>query len=237
MQAGGQRGGGDPVDLDDDGVIEPEELAFAHEDERLPWLESDDEAEEPGVDTGRVIAFVVGALVLLGLVIGALWWVFRDRSETAIVADGSTIAAPAGPYKTRPTDPGGAEAVGTGNASFAVAEGKGPEGKVASPDEAPRPSIDREQAGGGAAPGGATPAGGSVGVQVGAYSSRDRAEAGWSTLSTRYPALGGVSHRVVEGVVDGSPIFRLQAVASDVKAAQSLCSTLQGQGGDCQVKN
>jgi hypothetical protein len=27
--AGAKRGGGDPVDLDDDGVIEPEELAFA----------------------------------------------------------------------------------------------------------------------------------------------------------------------------------------------------------------
>lgn len=232
MQAGGHGGGGDPLDLDDDGVIEPEELAFAHEDERLPWLEADDDdAGEPGVDTGRVVAFVVGALVLLGLVIGALWWFFRDHTDTAVVADGSTIQAPAGPYKTRPMDPGGAEAVGTGNTSFAVAEGKGPEGKVAAPDEAPRPSIDREQAGSGVAP-----AAGSVGVQVGAYSSRERAEAGWSTLSTRYPALDGVSHRIVEGTVDGSPIFRLQAVAGDLKTAQALCSALQSQGGDCQVK-
>ena len=227
MQAGGV-----PLDLDDEGVIEPEELAFAHEDERLPWLEADDDAEEPGVDTGRVVTFVVGALILLGLMIGALWWFLHDRSRTAVVADGSTIQAPAGPYKTKPANPGGAEAVGTGNTSFAVAEGKGPEGKVAAPDEAPRPSIDREQAGSTA-----PQATGGVGVQVGAYSSRDRAEAGWSTLSTRYPALAGVSHRVVEGTVDGSPIFRLQAVSGDVKTAQALCSALQSQGGDCQVKN
>ena len=231
MQAGGQGEGGDPLDLDDGGVIEPEELAFAHEDERLPWLEADDDAGEAGVDTGRVVAFVIGALVLLGLVIGALWWFFRDHSDTAVVADGSTIAAPAGPYKPRPTDPGGAEAVGTGNTSFAVAEGRGPDGRVVTRDEAARPSIDREQASGSA-----TPAAASVGVQVGAYSSRDRAEAGWSTLSTRYPALDGVSHRIVEGTVDGSPIFRLQAVAGDVKAAQALCSAVQSQGGDCQVK-
>ncbi len=233
MQVGGKGGGGEPTDFDDDGVIEPEELAFAHEDERLPWLEADDDAEEPGVDTGRVIAFVIGALVLLGLVIGALWWSFRDHTDTAVVADGSTIKAPAGPYKTRPTDPGGAEAVGTGDTSFAVAEGKGPDGRVADASEAPRPSIDRNQAGTRAP----APAAGAIGVQVGAYSSRDRAEAGWSTLSTRYPALDGVSHRVVEGTVDGSPIFRLQAVAGDVKAAQALCSALQSQGGDCQVKN
>jgi hypothetical protein len=234
MQAG-RRGGRDPVDIaDDDGVIEPEELAFAQEDERLPWLEADDEAEEPGVDTGRVIAFVVGSLVVLGLVIGALWWFFRDHSETAIVADGSTIEAPAGPYKTKPANPGGAQAVGTGDTSFAVAEGKEPQGKVAT-GEAPRPSIDRNQPGMAAAA--TAPPTSGVGVQVGAYSSRDRAEAGWSTLSTRYPALSGASHRVLQATVDGATIFRLQAVAGDVKAAQQLCSTLQSQGGDCQVKN
>jgi hypothetical protein len=231
MQAGGKRGGDEPTDFEDDGVIEPEELAFAHEDERLPWLEADDDVEEPGVDTGRVIAFVIGALILLGLVIGALWWFFRDHVDTAAVADGSTIEAPAGPYKTKPTDPGGAEAVGTGDTSFAVAEGKDPDGRIAVASEAPRPSIDRDQAGSAAA------APRAIGVQVGAYSSRERAEAGWSMLSTRYPALGGVNHRVVQGTVDGSPIFRLQATAGDVKTAQALCSALQSQGGDCQVKN
>jgi len=234
MQAGGTRGG-DPADLDDDGVIEPEELAFAQEDERLPWLEADDDAEEPGVDTGRVVAFVIGSLVVLGLVIGALWWFFRDRSETAIVADGSTIEAPAGPYKTKPTNPGGSQAVGTGDTSFAVAEGQEPQGKVADAGEAPRPSIDRNQPGA-AAPATAAPTTG-VGVQVGAYSSRDRAEAGWSTLSTRYPALSGASHRIVQATVDGATIYRLQAVASDLKSATQLCNALQGQGGDCQVKN
>ena len=227
--------GGNPGDLYDDGVIEPGELAFAHEDERLPWLEADDDDAEVGVDTGRVVAFVLGALVVLGLVIGAFWWFYHDRSESEIVADGSTIHAPAGPYKTKPAKPGGTEAVGTGDTSFAVAEGKGPEGRVADASEAPHPSIDRDQAGTGPAP--AEPASSGVGVQVGAYSSRDRAEAGWATLGTRYPALDGVSHRVVEGTVDGSPIYRLQAVAGDLKAAQALCSALQGQGGDCQVKH
>jgi hypothetical protein len=239
MQAGGKRGG-DPADLDDGGVIEPEELAFAQEDERLPWLEADDDVDEGAVDTGRVVAFVVGSLVVLALVIGALWWIFRDSSGGDLVADGSTIEAPAGPYKTKPENPGGAEALGTGDTSFAVAQGRTIEGKIAvSP--APQPSIDRNQAGSGpeaasAAKAEASPAEG-VGVQVGAYSSRDRAEAGWSTLSTRYPALDGVKHRIVQGTVDGSPIFRLQAVAGDVKTASQLCSALQSQGGDCQVKN
>ena len=238
MQPGGIDGG-DPAEIDDEGVVEPEELAFAHEDDRLPWLEADDDAEEGTVDTGRVIAFVLGSLVVLALVIGGLWWVFRDHSGGAIVADGSTVQAPAGPYKVKPANPGGSEAIGTGDTSFKVAEGEEVQGKVAD-SGAPRPSIDRNQPGTGpdnAAPASAPVASSGVGVQVGAYSSQDRAEAGWTTLSTRYPALAGASHRIVPATVDGSPIFRLQAVAGDAKAATELCNAIRGQGGDCQVKN
>jgi len=234
MQAGGITGGA-ADDLDDDGVIETEELAFAQEDERLPWLEADDDAEEGTVDTGRVVTFVVVSLVVLGLAIGALWWFFRDRTAGIIVADGSTIQAPAGPYKTKPANPGGSEAVGTGDTSFRVAEGKDIEGKVAETQAAP-PTIDRDQADSGSAQVKTSEPRG-VGVQVGAYSTRDGAEAGWSTLSTRYEVLAGVSHRIVQATVDGSPIFRLQAVTGDVKAAQALCGTLQGQGADCRVKD
>jgi hypothetical protein len=231
--AGGKRGGDDPVDLDEDGAIEPEELAFAQEDERLPWLEADDDADEGAVDTGRVITFVIGSLVVLGLIIGALWWAFRDRSGDNLVADGSTIEAPAGPYKTRPANPGGSQALGTGDTSFRVAHGEEVEGRVAE-QPAPRPSIDRNQPGAGPAAG-ETAAGKGVGVQVGAYSSKDRAEAGWSTLATRYPALSGVGHRIVQVSIDGSPIYRLQAIAGDTAAAQQLCSTLESQGADCRV--
>lgn len=239
MQTAGMGGGDDPADLHDDDVIEPEELAFAHDDERLPWLEADDDAEEGAVDTGRVIAFVLVSVVVLGLVIGSLWWFFRDRTGGTMVADGSTIAAPAGPYKTKPTNPGGSEAVGTGDTSFKVAEGQEVEGKVAESD-APKPSIDRNQPGTGptAVPAANQAAAGEgVGVQVGAYSSNDRAETGWSTLSTRYPALSGVKHRIVQATVDGSPIFRLQAVAGDANAAAALCNALKNQGADCQVRN
>jgi len=237
MQGGGAYGGDEP--FDEDSVIEPEELAFAHEDERLPWLEADDdEVHDPGVDTGRVVAFVAGAVIVLGLLIGGLYWYLHRNSPGTLVADGSTIHAPAGPYKTKPANPGGSQAVGTGDTSFAVAEGKEPVGKVADTSEAARPSIDLKQTGGAtpAPPATSAPASG-VGVQVGAYSSHDRAEAGWSTLSTRYPALSGVNHRIVQATVDGAQIFRLQAVAGDVKSAAQLCHTLQGQGADCQVKN
>ena len=231
MHAGGRGPGGDLVD---GGLIEPEELALVDGDERLPWLEADEDFDENEVDTGRVIAFVLVGLLFLGLIIGGLWLYFRESTDSAIIPDGSTIEAPDEPYKTRPQNPGGAEALGTGDTSFAVAEGQSLEGRVAV-SQPPSPSIDREQTGTDGPEESAAPAG--VGVQVGAYASRESAQAGWATLSSRFSALDGVKHRIVQATVDGSPIFRLQAVAGDLAGARALCDSLRASGGDCQVKN
>jgi cell division protein FtsN len=75
-----------------------------------------------------------------------------------------------------------------------------------------------------------------VGVQVGAYSTRSAAEAGWSQLSGRIEALQGRSHRIVQGTADSGTIYRLQAVAGSAAEADTLCRTIKSQGGDCQVK-
>src|SRR5690606_34569415 len=57
----------------DEPIIAEEELALA-DDERLPWLESDDDYEEPAVDTGRIVAFAGGSLLVLALIVGGIWW-------------------------------------------------------------------------------------------------------------------------------------------------------------------
>lgn len=208
---------------------EAEELAFARDDARLPWLEADDEFDEPGVQAGRMTLLAVAGLVALAVVLGGGYWLLERGAGSTVVADGSTIEAPAGPYKTRPVDPGGATALGTGDTSFAVAEGRSPATRVAATESAPSPSIDTEQEGAARASG--------VGVQVGAYASRERAELGWQTLVGRHEALRGVSHRVVQGTVDGSTVYRLQAVAGSSVAARELCDALKATGADCQVKN
>jgi len=223
-------GGDGRSNLNDGGEFESE-LTLPVGDDRLPWLESDDDAEAAGVDTGRVVAFAVAGLVAVLLLVGALWFFLREDTGAAQVADGSIIEAPEEPYRTRPENPGGAQVAGTGNTSFEVAEGRQVDGKIASV-EAPAPSIDLDQAEATEAP---PPASG-VGVQVGAYLSRDAAEAGWSTLSGRLPPLQGRNHRVVEGMADSGRVFRLQAVAGSVAEAQDLCGAIKAAGGDCQVK-
>lgn len=224
--------------------LETERLALQDEDERLPWLESsddDDEADYESNDSTRMLGFFVMGLIALGVLVGAIWWASRSGGDAVPVADGSTVPAPPGPYKEAPKDPGGKTFDGTGDTSFAVSEGQtrpAQLGGTAAPAPSPVPAAT------GAAKvvpiaGASAPAapGGGVGVQVGAFSTKAAAEAGWSRLvSQAGGALSGVSHRVIEGKADNGTIFRLQAVAGDAGAAKALCGSLKAKGIACQVK-
>ncbi len=213
------------------------ELALS-DDESLPWLESDDDDGAGAVDTARIIGFAMILLALLAAAIGGLWWWSNRDSGKELIADGSTIEAPAGPYKVKPQDAGGKQFAGTGNVAPAVGEGKEIEGKIKATDTpAPKPPVEV------AAPTISTrtseePASGpsGVGVQVGAYGSRASAEAGWVTLQRQTEALNGVSHRVIKGQADIGTVYRLQAVAGDLAGAQALCNALKTDGVACQVK-
>ena len=197
-------------------------------DDRLPWLESsDDDYDDEGVDTARVFGFVLAGLLALAALIWAIWWFSHRNPDPALVADGSTVAAPTEPYKELPKNPGGKTFAGTGDSSYAVSQGQGRPAQVGG--EAPKPSVDT------GTPGAAGPAVG-VGVQVGAFGSLASAEAGWNALVGKSAALKGIKHRVIEGSADIGKVYRLQAVAGDAAAADALCGKLKASGISCQVK-
>lgn len=223
-----------------DEPLETERLALADEEERLPWLESsndEDYADYEGGDNTRMIGFFVMGLIALGVLVGAIWWATNRVPDAAPVADGSTVPAPAGPYKEAPKDPGGKTFDGTGDSSFAVSEGQSRPGQLSGAKPAPGPAAAPAP---GAKPAATTtePAvAAGVGVQVGAFSSKASAEAGWSKLVAQSDGvLSGVSHRVIEGRADNGTIFRLQAVSGDAGAARALCGELKAKGIACQVK-
>jgi len=238
-KSGGTGGDQDaPINLDNNGIVDDaEQLILANPDERLPWLESVDDEIDEGVDSGRIVAFALVGLLAVVALVGALWWFTRERPDPEMVADGSTIEAPASSYKFKPSEKGGEEVAGTGDTSFKVAEGAAVEGTIGggaparAPASEPTPSLDRQQT---AAP--APVAVGSVGVQVGAFSSKDKAEAAWTQLQSRLAPLQGRGHRVISGTADSGAIYRLQAVAGSVAEAEALCRSLRAAGGDCQVK-
>ncbi|MEP6868720.1 MAG: SPOR domain-containing protein [Novosphingobium sp.] len=206
-----------------------------NEEDRLPWLETaDDDYDDAGMDGARVFGFVLAGLVALAALIGAIWWVTHRSSNAVLVADGSTIAAPAEPYKEAPKQPGGKTFAGTGDSSFAVSAGQTKAAHLGGASETPKPSVDT-----GAKPepaASAAPASTGVGVQVGAFSSKAQAEAAWTRLSSQNAMLKGVSHRVLEGSADVGTVFRLQAVAADGAGADTLCGNLKSAGIACQVK-
>jgi hypothetical protein len=211
------------------------ELDLAAENS-LPWLESDEDDSDAGaLDTRQIILVAVGLLVLGAALLGLLWFATHRINTGAEEPDGSVIAAPEGPIKQRPEDPGGKEFAGTGNVAPLVGEGGTPQAVVASPAKpvpAPTPDPAPNAATGDAA---ATALQG-VGVQLAAYSSRERAEQGWADLARRSESLQGVRHRVVEGQVASGTVYRLQALAATRAEADALCVTLKREGLDCQVK-
>lgn len=219
---------------DNGGEQEPARLDLAEDEGRLPWLESaDDDEDDYDSGNGKLLSLMaIGGIVLAG-VVGTIWWMSNSGSDTAAVADGSIIEAPKEPYKEAPKDAGGKTFAGTGDSSFVVSEGQSRPAKMGDNAGAPPPAPSAAPAATGAAP--AAPAG--VGVQVGAYSSRAAAEAGWTRLASQAgEALSGVPHRVVEGSADIGKVYRLQAVAGDAAAAGALCAKLKSAGVSCQVK-
>jgi len=224
---------------------EPGELDLGDDDVRLPWLEGDDDDDfqDGGSSTAQLIALVLLGLVALGLIGGGIWWWQRDRPDETLVADGATIKAPAAPYKTKPANPGGDVVAGTGDTSFAVAEGQTRQvrmgnGTAVPPSPTPKaePTPNAPESAGAAPSSGASGDLSGPGVQVGAYSNRESAEKGWTRLSQQYEALSGVRYRIVEGRADIGTVYRLQAVPGDAAAANRLCGALKGAGLSCQVK-
>ncbi|WP_454884998.1 SPOR domain-containing protein [Sphingomonas oryzagri] len=103
------------------------------EEDRLPWLEPvEDETVEEGVSAGRLFAGLIAALVILGCVVGGVYWLKQRVSGPVRTADGgpATIAAQPGPYKVKPNEVGGMQVKGQGDSAYAASEGADPNAKI-----------------------------------------------------------------------------------------------------------
>ena len=226
--------------------------------DRLPWLEGDEDDYVEKVSTGRVIVAGLGALVVVGAVVGGIWWATHRHALGAPVPDGSIVTPTSAQYKDAPADPGGKTFQGTGDTSYVVSQGQNRQAQLADGDSnaaAGGPvsgnvqgTAPGDSAGKGGVPGASTDAngGGAAGaadaapaggvVQVGAFSSKDLAEAGWSRLSIQHPSLAQQHHRILQGQADIGTVWRLQVVTG-AGGGNALCDRLRGEGLSCQVKH
>lgn len=207
------------------------------EEDRLPWLEPVEEAEEPeGPSTAKLIGAVILGLVLLGAAVGGYFWF----TGGATGGRGELIAAPEGEYKVKPDDPGGMEVEGEGDTAFAASEGAEPKARidfsavpeapvVAQPkakEAAPAPKQVEAQPPAPAAEGGT--------IQLGAFSSQAGASSAWKALADRFGYLEPLSHSVVPVQSGGRTLYRLRASGPE---AANICGRLRVAGETCVSVN
>jgi hypothetical protein len=221
----------------------------ADEDDRLPWLEAvEEEGGEGGPSAVKLIVAVLIGLAAIGGIVGGIFWM--GNRETAENRAPETIAAPEGPYKVKPDNPGGMAVEGQGATAFDAAQGGTPNAsidtdavpeapvtaqpraaapaakeppllKAPPPTNAPAPKAAAASAP--AAAGGGT-------IQLGAFPNSATAEKAWKALAGRFAYLAPLSHNVVSAQVNGKTWYRLRAGGP---GAANVCGRLRVAGENC----
>lgn len=212
--------------------------------EPLPWLEAvDDEDGTPAFSARKMLAALMVVLLAGAVVAGTLFWLGRQNSGGS--GPPELIRAEPGPYKVKPSDPGGLDVAGESETAFATGAGEEPDAQLdlgAVPEEPiarPRP---REEAPPQTLPGNEekvpadepapAPSGGAGSViQLGFYDNGAQANAAWDALSGRFSAIAGMG-KIVVPYQNG---FRLRAGAASPAEAQRTCQLLKVAGENCFV--
>ncbi|MGF9758325.1 SPOR domain-containing protein [Microvirga sp. 0TCS3.31] len=80
-----------------------------------------------------------------------------------------------------------------------------------------------------------TTGGGGFAVQLGVAASEAAAQSVFASFQRKYSDLGGQSSMIRKAEVNGNTVYRVRVGPMSKEEASSLCSKLQGQGGQCFV--
>jgi len=98
-------------------------------DEPLPWLTPVEDEDEPrGISARRMLAAL--AVVLLAAIIVAATFFWLGRRDTGMSGAPELIKAPPGPYKVKPTNPGGLDITGESETAFETSAGEDKDSKL-----------------------------------------------------------------------------------------------------------
>ncbi|MCY7281758.1 MAG: SPOR domain-containing protein [Sphingomonas bacterium] len=220
--------------------------ASSGDNEALPWLEAVDDEDQPrGVSARKMLAAMLMVAIAVAIIAGTTFYLGRQSKGSG---PPELIRAEAGPYKMRPDDPGGLDVAGDSGTAFATGAGEDQDsqldvGKMTEPPPPlppkegepkpvpppePKPPVEPPVTVGAspAAPGVAGPT-----VQLGAYGSTAKAETAWRMLSSRFPAVAGMSKQVVPY----SGGYRLRAGAGSAAEAKAACAAVTAGGENCFV--
>jgi hypothetical protein len=222
--------------------------AQAYDDQSLPWLEAVENEEGPRAISARKM-FVALVLVLLAgaIVAGTMFWL--GRHNPAVGAAPELIRAEHGPYKVKPTDPGGLDVAGDSETAYSTSAGEDPDSaldvrklplemtpqpvETAKPATPPKPKEPPKPA---AVEPVAPAASSGPTIQLGAYASTIKAETAWKLLSGRFPEVAALNKMVVTATVGGKSVYRLRASGSSDQT-RAACSALKAAGESCLPVN
>jgi hypothetical protein len=218
-----------------------------YEDGQLPWLEAVDDEDGPrGVSAKKMLAALLVVLLAAAIVAGTFFWL--GRQDPVGIGAPELIRAEPGPYKVKPSDPGGLDVAGESGTAFETSAGQDSdaqldlnaiaeqpvarppkeEPKRIPPGETKEPVVDKP------APPPEKPSGGSGSViQLGAYKNAAQAERAWTALSSRFSSIAAMTKLIVPY----SGGFRLRAGAASPAEARRACQTLRVAGESCFVAN
>ena len=217
------------------------------DNEALPWLEGVDDEDQPrGVSARKMLAALLMVGIAVAIIAGTTFYLGRQSGGSG---PPELIRAEAGPYKVRPDDPGGLDVAGDSGTAFATGAGEDQDaqldvGKLTEPPPPlppkegepkpvpppePKPPVVAPPVTPGASP--APPDAAGPTVQLGAYGSTAKAETAWRMLSSRFPAVAGLTKQVVPY----SGGYRLRAGAASAAEAKAVCAAVTAGGENCFV--
>jgi len=224
--------------------------ARGYDDQSLPWLEAVENEDGPrGISARKMFVALVLVLLAGAIVAGTMFWL--GRQGPVVAGPPELIRAEPGPYKVKPTDPGGLDVAGESETAYSTSAGEDPDAAldvrklppemaqppvepsvpVAPPKKIP-PNETKEPAPDAASP--AAPSGPTI--QLGAYASTIKADTAWKLLSGRFPEVAALKKSVVTATVGGKSIVRLRAVGSS-EQTRAACAALRAGGENCLVVN
>jgi hypothetical protein len=225
--------------------------AQAYDSESLPWLEAVENEDGPrAISARKMLVGLVLVLLAAAVVAGTMFWL--GRQDPAAGGAPVLIKAEPGPYKVKPSDPGGLDVAGDSETAYSTSAGEDPDADLdvrklppemtplpvetpqqATPPKKIPPRETKEPAPDGAAkppvPAGPT-------IQLGAYASTVKAETAWKLLSGRFPAVAALSKVVVTANVGGKAVYRLRASGSSDQT-KAACAALRAAGESCLPVN
>jgi hypothetical protein len=224
--------------------------ARAYDSESLPWLEAVENEDGPrSISARKMLIGLVLILLAAAVIAGTMFWLGRQNPAPGGAPE--LIRAEPGPYKIRPTDPGGLDVAGDSETAYSTSAGEDPDAALdvnklpqnmtplpvetsqqAAPPKKSVQQAAKEEPGEAAAP--AAAAGPTI--QLGAYASTVKADTAWKLLSGRFPEVAALRKLVVTATVGGKSVYRLRASGS-ADQTKAACSALKAAGESCLPVN